>query len=159
MLFLPFSGWSTLIFNFSGRSTLFLDLSFLSVLILDISLWSVLGLDFSAWSVLGLGISLWSILFLWRSKRSELLRGGSILSELCPESYLKLGVFSTAEMNFFRCLMYDGKSSRSQWFPPSIQRGSYFCLQSSQSCLPWEQSTTSSDVPCKRQMILSSQTA
>lgn len=55
--------------------------------------------------------------------------------------------FPRARTNFFKCLMNSGYSSRLQCPPPFIHRGSYFTLQSSESCLPWEQSTTSSAVP------------
>lgn len=55
--------------------------------------------------------------------------------------------FPRARTNFFKCLMNSGYSSRLQCPPPFTHKGSYFTLQSSQSCFPWEQSTTSSAVP------------
>lgn len=167
MLFLAFSCWSMPLLTFSGRSILCLDFSLLSPLALDFSLWSVLSLGFSLWSVLmrdfslrsvlGLDLSLLSVLFLRFSGvnislQSVLFLGFSGWSIIGPDPFLRCGDFSMADINFLRCFMYCGKSSRSQWFPPLIHNGSYFSLQSSQSCLPWDQPTTSSAVPYKRQI-------
>lgn len=104
----------------------------------------------SGLSVLFLGFSLQSVLFLGASKRSVLLLECSIRSVLLLALLLREGDFSTDDTNFFRCLRYSGNSSKSQWFPPLSHKGSYFSWQSSQSCLPWEQSTTSSEVPWTR---------
>lgn len=144
MLFLAFSGCSILLFALSERSTLFLDFSLRSMLALDFSLWSVLVIG-SLFSVLCLDFSLWSVLD--RGLQSVLLRGLSIWFMQSADPFLKLVDFSIADMNFFRCIMYSGKSSKSQWLPVLTHKGSYFCLDSSKSCLPWEQSTTSSAVP------------
>ncbi|KAF5443472.1 hypothetical protein F2P56_036026 [Juglans regia] len=126
---------------------LLLDFSLLSMLVLDFSLLSMLSLDFSLCPVLGLDFSRCSVLALdfWSVAISEF----SDCSLLSSDSIIwRGGSFSTAVMNFLRCLKYSGKSSRLQWFPPISHKGSYFSLQSSQSCLPWETSTTSSSVPC-----------
>lgn len=151
MLFLAFSGWSVTLLAFSGRSILFLDFSLLSVLALNFSFRSVLSLGFSLWSVLGRDFSLWSVLGLDFSLQSVLFLGFSCWSVIGPNPFLLCGDFSMADMNFLRCLMYCGKSSKLQWFPSLIHNGSYFSLHRSQSCLPWDQPTTSSAVPCKRQ--------
>ena len=137
--------------DFSMQSTLLRDLSSCSKEIFSFSSLSMLldwFFDFSSLSMLCLGFSLRSVLFLEASKTSVLLLGCSnwsvlLLLEVC----LCEGGFSTVDMNFFKCLIYSGYSSKSQWFPPLSHNGSYFSLQSSQSCLPWEQSTTSSEVP------------
>ena len=153
-LFLGFSGWSTRstpLWTLIDRSMLFLDFSLLSLLVLDFSLRSVLSLGFSLWSVLGRDLSsLWSVLDLDFSLQSVLFLGFSSWSVIGPDPFLRCGDFSMADMNFLRCFMYCGKSSKSQWFPPLIHNGSYFSLQSCQSFLPWDQSTTSSAVPCKK---------
>ena len=136
--------------DFSWQSTLLRDLSFRSKDILNFSNISVLFdkfFNFSGLSVLFLGFSLRSVLFLLTSKMSVLFRGGSNWSVQLRKLYRWDGDFSTVVMNFFRCLIYSGKSSKSQWLPPLSHSGSYFSLHSSQSCLPWEQSTTSSEVP------------
>lgn len=147
--------------DFSWQSTLFRDLwsketrSFSSLSALldwflsfsSLSAWLDWFFSFSGLSVLCLGFSLLSVLFLETSKTSVLFRGCSNWSVLLLEVYLWEGGFSTVDMNFFRCLIYSGNCSRSQWLPPLSQSGSYFSLHSSQSCLPWEQSTTSSEVP------------
>jgi len=151
MLFLAFSCWYEPLLSLSGRSILFLDFSLLSVLHLDFSLQSMLNLGFSFCSALSLHRSLWSTLDIEASLKSVLFRWSSVWSTMSPETFLRRDDFSMAEMNFLRCLMYCGKSSKSQWFPPFTHNGSYFSLQHSQSCLPWDQSTTSSAVPCKRQ--------
>lgn len=140
---------------------LFLDLSWQSTLLRDLSIWSKDTLSFSNlsvllnWlfsfsglSVLCLGFSLRSVLFLEISKQSVLFLDSSNWSVLLLELYLCDGDFSTVDTNFFRCLIYSGNSSRSLWFPPFSHSGSYFSLHNSHSCLPWEQSTTSSEVPC-----------
>lgn len=144
--------------DFSWQSTLLRDLSIWSKDILNFSSLSAL-LDrffcFSSLSVLCLGFSLRSVLFLETSKTSVLLRDCSNWSVLLLELFLWEGDFSTVDTNFLRCLIYSGYSSKSQWFPPLSHRGSYFSLHSSQSCLPWEQSTTSSEVPyTKRYKII-----
>lgn len=144
-LFLPLSIWC-------AWSMLFRVLSWQSRLLLDRSRcwWSkdilslLLILLFFHWlfggsclrSVLCLGFSLLSTLFL--------RVGPSSLTPLLRRQ----GNLSTVVMNFLRCLMYSGYCSRSQWFPPSTQSGSYLSLHSSHSCFPWQQSTTSSEVPC-----------
>ena len=136
--------------DFSWQSTLLRDLSFRSKDILNFSNISVLFdkiFNFSGLSVLFLGFSLRSVLFLLTSKMSVLFRGGSNWSVQLRKLYRWDWDFSTVVMNFFRCLIYSGKSSKSQWLPPLSHSGSYFSLHSSQSCLPWEQSTTSSEVP------------
>lgn len=154
-MFLPFSNWwSTLFRDFSWQSTLLRDLSLWSNVILNFSNISPPLLEdefftFSGLSVLFLGFSLRSVLFLLTSNTSVLFRGCSNWSVLLRKLYLCDGDFSTVVINFFRCLIYSGKSSKSQWLPPLSHSGSYFSLQSSQSCLPWEQSTTSSEVPYK----------
>lgn len=141
--------------DFSWQSTLLRDLSLWSNVILNFSnisppLLEDKFLTFSGLSVLFLGFSLRSVLFLLTSKISVLFRGCSnCWSVLLRKLYRCDGDFSIVVMNFFRCLMYSGKSSKSQWLPPLSHNGSYFSLQSSQSCLPWEQSTTSSEVPYK----------
>ena len=143
--------------DFSWQSTLLLDLSLWSKVILNFSNISELldkFFSFSGLSVLFLGFSLRSVLFLLTSKISVLFRGCSNWSVLRRKLYRCDGDFSTVVMNFFRCLMYSGKSSKSQWFPPLSHSGSYFSLHSSQSCLPWEQSTTSSEVPYTMTMYL-----
>lgn len=144
MLFLDFSGCSILLFAFSERSKLLLFFSLRSTLDLDLSLRSVLVLG-SLLSALCLAFSLWSVL--GRGLQSVLLRGLSIWSVHSADPFLKTVDFSIADMNFFRCFMYSGKTSKSQWLPFLTHNGSYFCLDSSKSCLPWEQSTTSSAVP------------
>lgn len=148
------SNLSTLLRALSSCSVFFLDLSMQSTLLLDFSMRSNETFSFSnlskllfVFSVLYLGFSLRSVLFRDASKQSVLLLAGSNRSVLFLQLFLSVGDFSTVEMNFFRCLMYSGKSSKSQWFPPLSHNGSYFSLQSSHSCLPWEQSTTSSEVP------------
>lgn len=149
-LFRGFSCWSTLFLALSEISKLLLDFSFLSVLNLGFSLLSVLFQPFSLWSVLDLGFSLLSML-LWRSKWSELILGGSCGTELSVDAVLGGGAFSMADINFLRCLMYSGNNSKLQWLPALTHRGSYFTLDSSHSCFPWDQSTTSSTIPCKHQ--------
>ena len=129
-LLLDFSNWSNDIFSLSTFSTLLYLCSVFLVL-------SRVDLDFS----------LWSVLFREGSKKSVLFREGSIRSPLSLQACLWDGDFSTVWKNFLRCWMYSGKSSKSQCFPPLSHKGSYFSLQSSQSCLPWDQSTTSSAVP------------
>lgn len=150
-LFLALSNWWSMLFrDFSWQSTLLRDLSIWSNDILNFSSLSALlnwFFSFSGLSVLCLGFSLLSVLFLETSNTSVLFRGGSYWSVLLLELYLCEGDFSTVDINFLRCLMYSGYCSRLQWFPPLIHSGSYFSLHSSQSCFPWEQSTTSSEVP------------
>lgn len=144
MLFRGLSGWSTLARGLSNWSTLFLLLSLLSILPLGFSRRSMLGL----WSILDLGLSLISVLLRELSALSDPVSLGSEGPELSGDSSLTGGDLSMALTNFFRCLMYSGYSSKLQWFPPLTHRGSYFTLDSSHSALPWEQSTTSSAVPC-----------
>lgn len=144
MLFRALSGWSTLARGLSSWSILFLFLSLLSILPLGFSRRSMLGL----WSMLDLGLSRISVLLLEFSALSDPISLGSEGPELSGDSSLTGCDFSMAVTNFFRCLMYSGYSSKLQWFPPLIHRGSYFTLDSSHSALPWEQSTTSSAVPC-----------
>jgi hypothetical protein len=146
MLFRGLSGWSTLARGLSGWSMLFLLLSLRSMLPLGFSRRSVLGL----WSMLDLGLSLISVLLLELSAPSDPVSLGSEGPEHSGDSSFTRGDFSIAVTNLFRCLMYSGYSSKLQWFPPLTHRGSYFTLDSSQSVLPWEQSTTSSAVPCNK---------
>ena len=150
-LFLAFSSWwSRLFLDFSRQSTLLLDLSIWSKVTLSFSnLSALLDKFFSFWgrSVLSRGFSLRSVLFLLTSNTSVLFRGCSNCSMLLLKLYLWDVDFSTVAMNFFRCLIYSGNCSKSQWFPPLSHSGSYFSLHSSHSCFPWEQSTTSSEVP------------
>ncbi|KAI4374599.1 hypothetical protein MLD38_012578 [Melastoma candidum] len=62
------------------------------------------------------------------------LLGFSLLSVLClgASSLLSQRLLlleddlSTNAMNFLRCRMYSGYSSKLQWFPPLSHRGSYF---------------------------------
>lgn len=142
MLLLDFSIWSNENFNLSVFSTLLYLCS--TPLIL-----SRVGLDFSLRSVLFREGSKKSTLLLEGSKQSTLFREGSIRSKLSLQAFLGDGDFSTVLTNFLRCRRYSGKSSKSQCFPPLSHKGSYFSLQSSHSCLPWDQSTTSSAVPCR----------
>lgn len=151
MLFLGRSDWSTLARGLSGWSTLFLLLSLLSVLPLGFSRRSVLCL----WSTLGLVLSRQSVLFRGTSDvHSGSVKAWSDGPELSVVSSIGGGGgdLSMAPTNFFRCLMYSGYSSRLQWFPPLIHSGSYFTLASSHNALPWEQSTTSSAVPCAKKL-------
>lgn len=150
MLFLGFSDWSVLFLALSERSMPFLAFDFLSMLLLRFSLWSLLFRDFSTWSMLGLDLSTSSVLLRGNSRQSELVRGASGRSKFSADPFFAAGVFSIDKKNFFKWLMYSWYSSKLQWFPPLIQRGSYFSLHSSQSCFPWEQSTTSSAVPCSK---------
>lgn len=168
MLFLGLSNWtSTLLLDLSWNSMI-LDLSVYSTLLRDLSTWSKWTLNFSSFSalltlyswnfifsvlsVLFLGLSLWSVLFLGISKQSTLPLDCSILSMLLLKLSLSDGAFCTVDMNFLRCRLYSGKSSKLQWFPPLSHKGSYFCWHSSHNCLPWEQSTTSSAVPWRKSM-------
>ena len=150
-LFLALSNWWSILFrDFSWQSTLLRDLSIWSNDIRSFSNLSALlnwFFSFSGRSVLCLGFSLRSVLFLETSNTSVLFRGCSYWSVLLLELYLWEGDFSTVDMNFLRCLIYSGYCSRLQWLPPLSHSGSYFSLQSSHSCFPWEQSTTSSEVP------------
>lgn len=150
MLLLDFSWWySTLLRDLSIWSAEILNLSTLSTLL---NLYS-LNFSFSGLSVLFLDFSLRSVLFLGASKKSTLLLGSSmrsvlfLWSVLFLELILREGDFSTVDMNLLRCLRYSGYSSKLQWLPPFSHRGSYFSWHSTQSCLPCEQSTTSSAVP------------
>jgi len=139
-----------LFLDFSRQSTLLLDLSMWSKVTLSLSNFSALldkFFSFSGLSVLSRGFSLRSVLFLLTSNTSVLFRGCSNCSMLLLKLYLCDGDFSTMAMNFFRCLIYSGNCSKSQWLPPCSHSGSYFSLHSSHSCFPWEQSTTSSEVP------------
>jgi len=139
-----------LFLDFSRQSTLLLDLSIWSKVTLSLSNFSALldkFFNFSGRSVLSRGLSLRSVLFLPTSNTSVLFLGCSNCSMLLLKLYLCDGDFSTVAMNFFRCLMYSGNCSKSQWLPPCSHSGSYFSLHSSHSCFPWEQSTTSSEVP------------
>lgn len=129
-LLLDFSNWSNDIFSLSTFSTLLYLCSVFLVL-------SRVDLDFF----------LWSVLFREGSKKSVLFREGSIRSTFSLHACLWDGDFSSEWKKFLRCRMYSGKSSKSQCFPPLSHKGSYLSLQSSQSCLPWDQSTTSSAVP------------
>lgn len=136
---------------------LLLDFSLYSTLLLDLSIWSKDTLNFEnlssrlnllSWNFSFSGLS---VLRLGFSLRSVLLRGASKLSGLSIlllEMFLWEGDFSTAATNFFKCLIYSGYNSRLQWLPPFSHKGSYFAWHCSQSSLPWEQSTTSSAVPC-----------
>ena len=122
-------------------STLFLAFSnWWSILLLDLSLWSKVILNFS-------NIPELLDKFFSFSDLPVLFHGCINWSVLRRKLYRCDGDFSTIVMNFFTCLMYSGKSSKSQWLPPLSHNGSYFSLHSSQLCLPWEQSTTSSKVP------------
>lgn len=124
---------------------------------------SVLIRDFSGWSAFGGFLSWLSKLFLAISEQLHALCSSSaaLISDWPLSSSLVGGLVSfrlllaalsfwVAETNFLRCLMYSGYSSRLQWPPLFSQRGSNFCLLSSQSCFPCEQSTTSSEVPCNK---------
>ena len=149
-LFRPQSSCSMFLFGLSKMSTLLLDFSNWSNEIFSLSTFSTLLYLCSVFLVLSrvdLDFSLRSVLFREGSKKSMLFRDGSIRSTLSLQACLWDGDFSTVWTNFLRCLRYSGKSSKSQCFPPLSHKGSYFSLQSSHSCLPWDQSTTSSAVP------------
>lgn len=131
-------------------------------LLLNLSTWSVLIRDFSGlFDFLDFSRRL-SKLFLEASGRSVL--NSDAFEVPLSDSLLALPWFSVSTVsflepfavvldfpivctNFFRCLMNSGYSSRLQCPPPLTHKGSYFTLQSSQSCLPWDTSTTSSAVP------------
>ena len=146
MLFLDLSQYSTLLRDLSLCSNETFNFSALSVCV-NLNSWN---LSLSGLSVLFLGFSLLSVLFLGPSKQSLLRLACSNPSTLLLPAFLRYADFSTVDINFLRCLRYSGYISKLQWLPPLSHRGSYFSWHSSQSCLPWEQSTTSSAVPCKK---------
>lgn len=122
-------------------------------LLLDLSTLSVLILDFSGLvDFLDLSSRL-SKLFLEVSAISDVSVPILLSPDLPGSSDVAIEPFTAgldfprACRNFFSCLMKSGYSSRLQCPPPFIHTGSYFTLQSSQSCFPWDQSTTSSAVP------------
>lgn len=133
-------------------SSLFIDSSCLPTLSFTLSKTSVFS--FSRLSELFLDLSRRSVLFLDNVRTSVLFLNWSMLFLV---EILWDGGFSTVDMNFLRCFMYSGKSSKSPWFPPSIHKGSYFCLHNSHSFFPWEQSTISSDVPWAKKIASTSQ--
>lgn len=138
------------LFGLSKMSTLLLDFSIWSNEIFSLSIFSTLLYLCSVVLILsrvGFDFSLRSVLFREGSKQSTLFREGSTWSTLSLQPCLWDGDFSTVCTNFLRRRRYSGKSSKSQCFPPLSHKGSYFSLQSSHSCLPWDQSTTSSAVP------------
>lgn len=66
----------------------------------------------------------------------------------CELFLVASGDRSNVWRNLRRCLIYSGYNSKLQWPAPFSHKGSYFSLDNSCNCLPCEQSTTSSCVPC-----------